>query len=778
MSAEVSHTPTGIPTIMSGSRINLNSNSQPGSKLATPAGSNLALHALGGHATGPLTAGTNARVVRDETISKFLREHRSSNEHRLTLQARVKDFNQEAANIREASLLEARNLYNTQLVQQRLNDGWQRDLSTALLQSEQTKVRLSVLMDKNLRLRQKMIQQEEAREREVSFRAKMRQKRDAFQTLIKELEVRQVQERLDLVVSQRRIAKNLTLVQELEMRGMDEVARRRRANENEIYAQQLRMRQQKEGEQLRELQLIKIKHMTEMLNRDIEDQTSLENLLAEQREREQSLEVMHLLETQSAQTDVDNTQAGIKANHLRERQKQQRTLLQSQQRRMAAILLKQQRHSARLRERTMLAEDALLSSSVDAEGEGSDDNSSEGWSEATGSEPGTDGDQDGFLPGEDPAHGQPPSGGHAADGPARRKKTEVNAVDLLDTQEAEIIEQLEKGRERIKMLNRQQRENASSTRQQQKDQLRMLQTEQKRKLGDLIRDQEEELRQIKTDHAAEMEEMMSALTRADIVESQKRQMNKKFDTDSSNGLLGQMLPQYVTDELKAGKMPEPKSFDCVSLAFIDICGFKQIANTSGTGKKIVRLLDSLYKCFDSILAAYPTLYKVETVLDTYMIASGLLNTKDGEPTAEDHAQYARDLLNFSMDAMDAVREIDTSEIHLETLPLRIGLNSGPVMAGVVGNKMIRFCLFGDTVNVASRMCSTGTAFKVQTSPSFRALLVDDPSYVFVERGVIPIKGKGDMATFTVDFQQSDESEDEGAGTPVKGGSTMRLNESS
>ncbi|KAI9219905.1 hypothetical protein BC828DRAFT_145129 [Blastocladiella britannica] len=153
--------------------------------------------------TGPSngTAGSLARFLagktaaKDALLARTLSSTRTSNEHRLLLQARVKDFYQEQANIRAVGLLEARSFYATQLELRRLNAGWQNDLSVSLLESEETKVRLAILLDKNLRYRQKMLQQEEAREREGAFRSKMRQKGDAFQDLMKQLEARQALER-------------------------------------------------------------------------------------------------------------------------------------------------------------------------------------------------------------------------------------------------------------------------------------------------------------------------------------------------------------------------------------------------------------------------------------------------------------------------------------------------------------------------------------------------------------------------------------------------------
>lgn len=170
-------------------------------------------------------------------------------------------------------------------------------------------------------------------------------------------------------------------------------------------------------------------------------------------------------------------------------------------------------------------------------------------------------------------------------------------------------------------------------------------------------------------------------------------------------------------------------FDCVTIYFSDIVGFTELSAMS-TPIQVVTLLNDLYTLFDSILSSYDV-YKVETIGDAYMVVSGL-PIRNGEKHCTEIASMALHLL----------KEISNFEIaHRpgEYIQLRIGLHSGPVVAGVVGLKMPRYCLFGDTVNVASRMESSGEAHKIHVSCSCKQMLDKVGGYHLEERGMVPIK---------------------------------------
>ncbi|XP_046403993.1 guanylate cyclase 32E isoform X2 [Ischnura elegans] len=219
---------------------------------------------------------------------------------------------------------------------------------------------------------------------------------------------------------------------------------------------------------------------------------------------------------------------------------------------------------------------------------------------------------------------------------------------------------------------------------------------------------------------------------------QERTIQLSEEKKKTEALLHRMLPKTVAEALKRGDPVEAESFDCVTIYFSDIVGFTELAAVS-TPLQVVEMLNDLYTCFDSIIPRYDV-YKVETIGDAYMVASGL-PVRNGDRHAGEVASLALHLLQCIQHF--PIRHRPTSE----QLLLRIGIHSGQCVAGVVGLKMPRYCLFGDTVNTASRMESSGEALKIHVSEATFQLLERLGGYYCEERGLIPIKGKGEMRTF-------------------------------
>uniref|UniRef100_A0A1B0EWC7 Guanylate cyclase n=2 Tax=Lutzomyia longipalpis TaxID=7200 RepID=A0A1B0EWC7_LUTLO len=205
----------------------------------------------------------------------------------------------------------------------------------------------------------------------------------------------------------------------------------------------------------------------------------------------------------------------------------------------------------------------------------------------------------------------------------------------------------------------------------------------------------------------------------------------------TEALLLEMLPRPVAEQLKKGHKVEAESYDMVTIYFSDIVGFTAMSAES-TPLQVVDFLNDLYTCFDSIIGHYDV-YKVETIGDAYMVVSGL--------PIRNGIIHAAEIASMSLHLLDAVSEFKIRHRPNESLLLRIGIHSGPVCAGVVGLKMPRYCLFGDTVNTASRMESTGMPLKIHISGQCKQLLDRHGGYNFQERGVINIKGKGEQRTY-------------------------------
>ncbi|ELU11951.1 hypothetical protein CAPTEDRAFT_165186 [Capitella teleta] len=209
------------------------------------------------------------------------------------------------------------------------------------------------------------------------------------------------------------------------------------------------------------------------------------------------------------------------------------------------------------------------------------------------------------------------------------------------------------------------------------------------------------------------------------------------EKQKTDRLLYSMLPKPVADDLRVGKTIACEQFDVCTIYFSDIVGFTVISSKS-TPFEIVGLLNKLYTTFDSIIEKYDV-YKVETIGDAYMVVSGVPQ-RNGD-------RHASETAGMAVDLVAASEVFVIPHMPKEPLKIRVGMHSGPVCAGVVGLKMPRYCLFGDTVNTASRMESNGEAYRIHMSNPTYEVLKKCGGFKMEERGVIPVKGKGDMRTW-------------------------------
>lgn len=201
-------------------------------------------------------------------------------------------------------------------------------------------------------------------------------------------------------------------------------------------------------------------------------------------------------------------------------------------------------------------------------------------------------------------------------------------------------------------------------------------------------------------------------------------------------LVHQILPKKVANQIISGKQVEPEMFNNVTIFFSDVVGFTTICSKV-TPIEVVQMLNNLYSVMDYCSSLFP-LYKVETIGDAYMVVGGL---------PERDENHARQVADFALLVRRAVQAVK-SPVDGNPINIRIGIHSGPVMAGVVGNLMPRYCLFGDTVNTASRMESNGESGKIHCSADTYNLLSSNYSYYTFEcRGEIDVKGKGKMKTY-------------------------------
>jgi atrial natriuretic peptide receptor A len=208
-----------------------------------------------------------------------------------------------------------------------------------------------------------------------------------------------------------------------------------------------------------------------------------------------------------------------------------------------------------------------------------------------------------------------------------------------------------------------------------------------------------------------------------------------------------MLPGHIVRSLESGQTPEPTEFSTITLFFTDIYNFKRLVSSISDASKILELLNVLYDKFDQVISKYDGLYKVECVSDTYMVASGLNHSE--EKSSEEIETDAHTALRCCSELQQVASTIDLKKLGIDNfdLKIRIGIHSGPVSAGLIGTKMSRYCLFGDTVNTASRMCTNSEPGKICVSPKTHEIMKDYADLVFEERGEISVKGKGQMMTY-------------------------------
>ncbi len=212
----------------------------------------------------------------------------------------------------------------------------------------------------------------------------------------------------------------------------------------------------------------------------------------------------------------------------------------------------------------------------------------------------------------------------------------------------------------------------------------------------------------------------------------------------ADGLLEAILPSSITERLKRGERRIADQYDATVL-FADVVGFTSLAARLAADE-LVELLDALFRGFDELVDRHEGVVKIKTIGDSYMVAVG------APVERRDHAHVAA---RFALELVEVAALVQGSETSggLEhqnddrrpPLELRVGMHSGPVIGGVLGRQRPVFDLWGDTVNIASRMESQGLPGRIQISESTHDLLGDD--YDCEPRGELDVRGRGRLETW-------------------------------
>lgn len=219
--------------------------------------------------------------------------------------------------------------------------------------------------------------------------------------------------------------------------------------------------------------------------------------------------------------------------------------------------------------------------------------------------------------------------------------------------------------------------------------------------------------------------------------SARRELEAAYQTlalerERSERLLLNILPKAIAERLKRENSIIADQFSEATVLFADIVGFTQLSSKISASELVI-LLNCMFSMFDELTERHGA-EKIKTIGDAYMVAAGL-------PThRSDHAQA---IANLALDMQKAIAQFNGEQN--QSFSIRIGINTGPVVAGVIGLKRFIYDLWGDTVNIASRMESHGLAGGIQVSEATYQCLKEQ--YLFEKRGVIQVKGRGEMTTY-------------------------------
>lgn len=221
---------------------------------------------------------------------------------------------------------------------------------------------------------------------------------------------------------------------------------------------------------------------------------------------------------------------------------------------------------------------------------------------------------------------------------------------------------------------------------------------------------------------------------------QRSQLARKQTTTGE--MLYQVFPKHIADALKAGKKVEPESHELVTIFFSDIVKFTSISATLSP-LKVSHMLDRLYMAFDTLAESFGV-FKIETIGDAWMGVTNLGSSQDND--------HVKRIAQFAIEATQAASNIliDEDNPSRGCVQIRAGFHSGHVVSNVIGTLNPRYGLFGDAVNVASRMESNSVARRIHCSEvSAKLLRKQAPEILLIKRGKVGIKGKEDMTTYWV-----------------------------
>jgi class 3 adenylate cyclase len=245
-----------------------------------------------------------------------------------------------------------------------------------------------------------------------------------------------------------------------------------------------------------------------------------------------------------------------------------------------------------------------------------------------------------------------------------------------------------------------------------------------------------QLYQLALSYQTNTKRVNSTLLGLDVIENENALAVERAHSQATDEILANILPQHITERLIKGEKKIADVYENVSVLFVDIVGFTELSTTISPSE-LIDILDIVFTRFDTICKKHG-LEKIKTIGDAYMAVCGA-------PVA-----YTNHAERTALSALEMMDEFSIEMKFADTLNLifRIGLHSGSVVAGIIGENKYAYDLWGDTVNTASRMESYGESGKIHVSEEFvRAIGANNSTFHFTPRGELLIKGKGKMNTY-------------------------------
>ncbi|KAJ3151273.1 hypothetical protein HDU89_002112 [Geranomyces variabilis] len=710
-----------------------------------------------------LTRALKLMRLEDDALTLALEHERSQMESSMERIHRLNNFRIDEAHIREANIAESRFLIETQNAERKALAAQEIEEAEILKDEEADRRMVEMLMRELRYLKMSVRSKAQSAEKVALVKKKLAERRIANQLRLNGIEVRQERERKALQESHTRIMKNMSLfrtliLQETEDPDLRDYLRTGRMDnsteKSEAQAQamleadkmheakilQLKLRMQKEVEQLREEHLMRLKHMMKICEMELDQTEETQTLIAEQKIQELELEVENKKELEAEEDQIAQQRASLKAFQTQRNLQTKASKTLALQRQEARQLARQQKIAAKQREKQYFASEEALREALkkmadDTEGDEEETSdaskqdriSSARQSIADASEISFGDAQSDYSDITTDTHGE-----SLMD--AEETNENAAAADAADDQES-----LGKESARLSQLRQRQNEGMENLRIQQREIRESMKREHAQQMSNVHSEQETEFKNLKIQHHKETEALLSSQNAANALEE---------DNKGANELLYGMLPRYVADAMKIGAEVPPKDFECVTILFSDIVQFTNLTAKSSPDQ-IVNLLNRLYTCFDAVLDDYADLYKTETIGDAYQIVAGLNADVDGGDPKAVVRRNAIDSIDAAVRFIEFIKSMDMSDQVQNELCIRIGIHSGPCVGGVAGVTMPKFAIFGDSATVAGQMEQKSSPNSIHISEATYQLVKDAPYLFEPTASPVTLEGGMKMKTYWV-----------------------------